>query len=140
MTDPLSWLRQAITERMELARKALPGPWHLDRDPLRGIRVTDEAGLVVTWTPEYYKRGDNDALHIAANDPRDVIARCEGELGILDEHEREYYGCGTCIEPGSAADYDPQTWPCKTVRLLASGYRFHPGYAEAGWGPVPERA
>ena len=92
--------------------------------------------------------------HIILNDPRNTVARCEAELAILDEHyilfkddrNPDYdefsvvkiggadgdSGCITChyYGMGGVKGYGI----CRTVRLLAAGYRHHPGYAEAGWG------
>lgn len=153
---PLSWLRQAITERLELARgAATPGD-------LRGTGARLEGGWETGCRCEgecrsypaceevtgdgngggihIYSEGGHDswqAAHIAANDPRDVIARCEGELGILDEHALADYGygpyCRTCFDPSDGLPH-ALPFPCKTLVLLAAGYRHHPGYAEAGWG------
>jgi hypothetical protein len=105
--------------------------------------------------------GRREFEHIIRHDPRNEIARCEAELAILDEHaltwpdgEPEYesldepvadsrggvhyvpvrggvvppYVCRTC-------GYDDGQ-PCKTVRLLASGYKHRPGYA-AAFGNLP---
>jgi Family of unknown function (DUF6221) len=67
---------------------------------------------------------------------REQVARCEAELAILDEHQpasvpqMAWRGCGTCKDPSGW----PAMFPCRTVRLLASGYRNRPGYREA-WKP-----
>jgi hypothetical protein len=73
--------------------------------------------------------------HIAANDPRDTIARCETELAILDEHRPEggaVPGEVCCITCG---DFPQVLYPCRTVRLVASGYKHWPGYREEDWKP-----
>jgi Family of unknown function (DUF6221) len=59
-----------------------------------------------------------EAIHIALHDPADVIARCEAELSLLDEH---VVACDECAG-GS---------PCTTLRRLASGYRLRPGWHDA---------
>ena len=68
---------------------------------------------------------------IAANDPRSVIARCEAELAILDEHRAEA-GCFPdelcCVTCG---DFPQVLFPCRTVRLLAGGYKHRPGFPAA---------
>ena len=163
---PLSWLRQAITERLELARgAATPGD-------LRGTGARLEGGWETGCRCEgecrsypaceevtgdgngggihIYSEGGHDswqAAHIAANDPRDVIARCEAELGILDL----YAATAALVQSPpvmpeghpyagkiSARDYmDARRELCvlePVVSFLAAGYRHHPGYAEAGWG------
>jgi hypothetical protein len=62
------------------------------------------------------------AAHIALNDPRDVIARCEAELGILDLHDIWKADAGIAAEVTADA-----------VRHLAGGYRHQPGW-ERHWG------
>jgi len=93
--------------------------------------------------------------HIVRHDPRNEAARCEAELAILDEHyilHREDrsevyeefsvtphpgaegcdYGCVTCHYRGMGSVWGKGY--CRTVRLLASGYRNRPRYA-AQWAP-----
>ena len=122
MTDPemLSWLREAITWWLDYARQ------NAARRPITPMRSHEMRGL---------------------------IARCEAELAILDEHyilfngdrneKYEQYsimpppfppedcGCVTChyASRGGVNGYGI----CRTVRILAAGYRHHPGWAEAGW-------
>jgi len=83
--------------------------------------------------------GRREFDHIIRHDPRNVVARCEAELAILDEHQHvpaSYkvpqfpsnppFGCIICgrNDDGTIA---PVGW-CATVRLLASGYKHRPGY------------
>lgn len=81
--------------------------------------------------------------HIAANDPRSVIAWCESELAILDEHaeigrnSRDGPVCNACVnigvDPANEAEfYVP--YPCRTVRLIGKGYRHRDRYREE-WAP-----
>jgi len=59
--------------------------------PVKALR--DEDGNV--WSGEYVVVYDEGAPgeaqfdHMAANDPRDTIARCEAELAILDLYEQQ---------------------------------------------------
>lgn len=77
------------------------------------------------------------------------IARADAELAILDEH----YGvqailegiaqqaCRRCSDripddmrlPGGDLWHAVEPSPCKTIRLLASGYRHRPGYKAEEW-------
>lgn len=77
--------------------------------------------------------GRRESDHCARHDPRTVVARCEAELAILDEHWHAANGwgrpinrCRTCTKEVS--------YPCRTIRLIGSGYRFRPGYREE-WKP-----
>lgn len=156
------WLRGAVTERMEAARQACPrtdgqwwrresdlgdgGPPEPDGHLYAGERITDEDGS--TWGGEYivaYDEGapsDSQFEHMERNDPRDVIARCEFELALLDEHAvirmpctdargvpGHFCECATCGFGGPERSY-----PCKTVRLLGRAYRFRDGYRQE-WKP-----
>ncbi|GII34321.1 DUF6221 family protein [Planotetraspora mira] len=89
---------------------------------------------------ELYQLGDrNVAIHMAANDPHETIARCEAELAILDAHAivqvsgigedmraTQVPACRTCSHKHGV--------PCRTVRLLSSGYRHRDGYDD-DWSP-----
>lgn len=106
--------------------------------------------------------GRREVDHIIRNDPRNVVARCEAELAILDEHARLLHfpaetlaawrtagvpedriakasgvaSCARCHTPVDDAREDEDqclsvAYPCRTVRLLASGYRHKSGYEEA---------
>ena len=136
--DPVAWLRAQVEARKAAAcaSDGQAGAWLLREHPSDHVMVRNEAGLPVVYdegTPS-----DTEAAHITLNDPQDTIARCEAELAILDEHapewadyvdgdgiERTSLECKTCVPPGT-----PDNSPCRTVRLLAGGYRHWPGYAE----------
>lgn len=86
----------------------------------------------------------------------DTIARCEAELAILDEHaiiERKVGWletdedqqidisdhlpvCRVCVPKNTHFETraDVPTGSCRTVRLLAYGYRHRPGWREE-WTP-----
>ena len=72
--------------------------------------------------------------HMEANDPRDVIARCESELAILDLHQAVFLAPSgiACVMCDGIAGTG--RWPCRTVRLIGRAYRFRPGYKEE-WKP-----
>jgi hypothetical protein len=153
------WLRAEITGRLEVARQACPrtdGHWWRREDDHGGVRepvshlyagerIADEDGE--TWGGEFivvYDEGapsEGQFEHIGRNDPRDTMARCEFELALLDEHsfirvgyrdsagiDRHSYECAAC-DPGGP----PDSYPCRTVRLLGYGYRYRDGYREAEW-------
>ena len=153
--DPVAWLRAQIEERKAAAEAATPGPWEPEGDD-----PTDD---------EVYTGGDDDAsfgwrlaicrgprshenmLHIAANDPRDTIARCEAELAILDEHDESdtpeelrhghWEGHGSNErwirdEPNDCPVCREES-PCRTVRLLAGGYKYRPGFPAAFAAKTP---
>jgi Family of unknown function (DUF6221) len=149
--DLVMWLRRQIRLQLTLAavkplvdlqgnvpvppapayRQYVDGePWvSFTRDSL--IRHLVTSGVLVTSeSPEAWfgdwPMGDLTPL-MAPADPRDTISRCEAELAILDEHspgEIEPEACRRC--KGSLAV------PCRTVRLLGSGYKHRPGW-EIRW-------
>jgi len=152
--DLSSWLRETIGARLALAREASPhtgGHWWRRTSDIgeavgalyAGEPILDADGEV--WGGDYvvvYDEGapsDAQFDHIAANDPRSVIARCEADLDIFYLHAGEWHE-----EDADGYDYyrprqvcthcDDGYWPCRTVRLLGYGYRFRPGYREE-WAP-----
>ena len=139
-----AWLRAAILARLELAREASPktdGHWWRRTDergePVShlwaGEALRDEDGNV--WSGEYVVVYDEGAPgeaqfdHMAANDPRDTIARCEAELAILDLYEQQ---AAKWYENAMQEDRAWTLWP--VIALLAGGYRYRPGYREE-WAP-----
>jgi hypothetical protein len=171
--EGVKWLRQQVQARLALAREASPktdGHWwrrtsvtYINGPPepvgalYAGEPFRDEDGEVACgdYIVVYDEGAPSGAQfeHIAANDPRDVIARCEAELAILDEHyilwttdSNEAYeefsvvriggadrdhGCVCChyYGQGGVKGYGI----CRTVRAVASAYRHREGYAEH-WG------
>lgn len=80
MSELAAFQRARLDEDEAAARAALAGPWHVNRAPIQqgpGLQILDEAGLVVTWTPDFYKRGNSDATHIARHDPASVLREVE---------------------------------------------------------------
>jgi len=145
--EAVAWLRAAIEARKAVAKLAARegGTWTQD-DPVRYPGNIASLGGQVTYdegSPDEYQ-----AAHIALNDPQDTIVRCEAELAILNEHyiltngdRNEKYeefslisppfppkdcGCVTChyASRGGVHAYGI----CRTVRLLAGGYKNRPGY------------
>lgn len=143
MDDQAKWLRRRIEERLYLARNAIElGNSATWTEMSSGVLMTvapdapqDQGG---TWGG-VHPLGDSSLTRLMeANDPADTIARCEAELAILDLHGGEWLD-----QDLADGDYrvrqvctrcDDGYWPCRTVRLLASGYRHRPGYREE-WKP-----
>ena len=121
-----AWLRLAILLRRDAAKLAARegGTW--THDGVHTGNVSSLGGQVV------YDEGSPDehqAAHIAMNDPRDVIARCEAELAILDLCAE--WAAFRYVEEEASAFCLAQ----HTVRLLAGGYKNWPGYREEAWKP-----
>ena len=154
MSEPefVPWLRQRIRERLYLATHAME---------LGNAAEWSEmtSGVLVTARPDnpqddphdrwdgVHAIGDSSLTRLmAANDPRDTIARCEAELAVLDLHTPVAVGswdeCGECgpnnqgseliAVPGDGDDFFH--FPCKTARLISYGYRYRPGYRQE-WRP-----
>lgn len=123
----VTWLREQIevTKRAASPKILLAGgTWHIDNEHWEaGTGIMDAAER-----PIAVAIGDCAAAHIAWHDPLSVLARCEAELAILDEHGPGKYGdaCRCC--------YGTLAYPCQTVRLVGSGYRHRPGYLRE-WAP-----
>jgi hypothetical protein len=123
----LTWLRQQIETRKALAESASPWPWSANAEhdevlAADGERVADGFALSGNQLR-------NTVDHIVFNDPRQIIADCEADLAILDDHD----GSHEC-----ASVEDNCMWildgDCPTVRRIASRYRHRPGYLPE-WAP-----
>lgn len=144
--DPVGWLRQQIESQKALAVEACHGGegrwWRRLEKSADGTSCP--AGALYDGEPEVddpehdifladvvvYDEGrpsDAQFAHIAGNDPRDTIARCEAELAILDECELLRM-VGIAF-PGEAGPESAE----KISRLVATTYRRRPGYTEH-WG------
>jgi hypothetical protein len=142
----ITWLRRCIGYRKFLAENAVRlGASAVWREQSSGVLVTGEPTEDDHWHGTW-AMGDSTLTRLMdANDPQDTIARCEAELAVLDEHppiplSETHDGCKTCVtwlddegqhEFGIAVS---ELWPCRTVRLLAGGYRHQPGYQDE-WKP-----
>jgi hypothetical protein len=64
-----------------------------------------------------------------------MAARCEAEIGILDEHRPSREDPTRCRVCTAITENGPVRYPtpCKTVRILAEGYRYRNGW-EQYWG------
>jgi hypothetical protein len=154
---PVAWLRQAVRQRLYLARHAIElgnnAAW---LEQSSGVLVTGPPSDRDVWEGTW-PMGDSSLTRLMeANDPQDTIARCEAELAILDEHRilcrgemPEGYeefsvtyppgiagmdcGCATCHYRGhgGVSAYGI----CRTVKFVASGYRHWDGYRKEGWEP-----
>lgn len=141
ITDPVDWVRRWILadkEAAELAARTAPGMWLHNHDDAPGIIYTEGPG------GRELLRADEDLRpvteHLVRHDAQDVIARCEAALAILDEHGPDGtiapLSCQACSCEGALVGTDcfaAVDYPCRTVRLLISGYRHRPGWRE-GWG------
>jgi hypothetical protein len=130
-----AWLRVQAQADIKAAKAATPGPW-ANSEPGPWIDASS-AGIIVQT------RVGEDAAHIARHDPLTEEAQAESVLAILDEHEeigRNSRGgpiCNVCVNIGIESANDAEfyaTYPCRTVRLLAYGYRYRPGYVQE-WKP-----
>lgn len=109
MSEMLSWLRSTIEGDKAAAEKATPPPPFLLSE---------------------------DAEHLMRQNPRDTIARCEAELALLDEHAIEDTGFGKycrvyaeySTKRGEESELEPAPAPCRTVQLVARGYRHRLGF------------
>lgn len=99
--------------------------------------------------------GHRESDHMRRQDPRHTAARCQADLAILERHHVVLADRGGGAHPryevlnerpsamsiAQAAlmqwDVDcgecHRSWPCQTLRDVASGYRHRDGYAEH-WG------
>ncbi len=154
--EPVAWLRQRIRERLYLAQRTIElgnaAEWI---EQSSGVLVTGEPTETDTWHGTWPMGDSSLARLMEANDPQDTIARCEAELAILDEHRLVLADRGdshtahpeyriardnpTAEQVAMANDMQwdkdcracRRRYPCRTVRLLAGGYRHRLGFPAA---------
>jgi hypothetical protein len=123
------------------ARPAASARWH---EQSSGVLWTGEGDEDDIWHGTWPMGDSRLTRFIADNDPETVIAGCEFELALLDEHipyvTTEPFNGRRCVRCASDKAYPSgvavmEAYPCCTVRLLGYGYRFRPGYREAEWKP-----
>lgn len=126
----VTWLRGQIEARKAAAQRAGGDQWAVGGPPGRmySSRVKDSSGDVVVY--DEGAPSEEEAAHIAENDPQDTIARCEAELAILAEHIHMNGGSCLICHYQVGPQFRPAPFPCRTVRLLASGYRHRDGFDE----------
>lgn len=140
--DLLLWLRATIEGDKAAAEKVRAEVWTAYEEPWEKgesamIKVGESGrdgyscGCCTTGSLD-----PDRAAHMAIHDPRDTIARCEADLALLDEHAVDDTGfgkyCRVCSEystkPGEGGELEPAGAPCRTVRILACGYKNRAGY------------
>lgn len=144
ITDPVEWVRQWILADREAAQIAgiiAPGPWLHNHKGAPGVIYAESDGRELATADEPLRAVTE---HLVRHDAEDVIAQCDAALAILDEHAPEDGGCRICTTEQQQVYWDGEnettpwektrvTAPCRTVRLLVSGYRHRPGWREE-WG------
>lgn len=133
----LAWLNRAVSEREALAHAALN---HGRGSAWRANGATVE---VVTDQPVYadvfeetvvFNEGsptEEQAVHIAANDPESVLRRCAADRKLIELHRPQQTGagfpdlqeCRTCSADSLGDGYQYLVpAPCPSLLALAEGY------------------
>lgn len=74
---------EALLARRELAEKATPGPWEVDKS-----EITSAVYVETDWGHLICESDDEDAAHIAANSPDVVMADIDEILRLRTENEK----------------------------------------------------
>ncbi|MGW1154489.1 DUF6221 family protein [Streptomyces rubiginosohelvolus] len=134
MTDALvAFLKARLDDDAQVARRA--------GDSFRQI---GETGVIVATEGDRAEEcasanWSGVAEHIVRHDPARTLREVEAKRQLLDEHQDVNDGsCGTCVDGKwgypTHGGGSPQSYPCRTLRLLALPYSDHPEYEEA-WRP-----
>ena len=118
LAETVAWLRRWILadrEAAERAQQAAPGTWWHNHDDAPGVIYTID-GPDLIEVPEELRPVTE---HLVRHDPRNVIARCDAELAILDP---DNWGGGPEAEDAYR----------QAVRMLAQGYRHRDNRREEG--------
>lgn len=131
MDDLVTFLRAALDDDEQIARAALPGPWHVNDEALvETIYSADDVAVVAggRWGGEApVFDSDADAVHIVRHDPARVLREVAAKRAIADSYDededRVTFGHWT-----SCSDSCPGNVIYEVVKLLASVYADRPGY------------
>lgn len=144
MTEMIAWLRAQLDAEERIAREPTAPNWHYS-PPLGGDGYLDFEGSFEVGEQEVETRGfdPDDLAHIADHDPARVLRQVQAHRAILDEHqpaEGWAHGpgtnmdrgqvCGTCAGTDRFEDLVGVTFPCATLRLIASIYSDRDGYRQ----------
>lgn len=161
MEDLITWLRGVLDDDETAAKAATPGPWGAQPG---GQGTFDNEWEVVSDAHEHphpghyvvytgYEGGgassEQNALHIARHDPRQVLADIAAKRAILDAYlpeDGDPHPGLPCINyegqnPEHYSEWDTCSRHIKAnetlirqdfvIRLLASGYRHRPGWQDS---------
>jgi hypothetical protein len=120
MTSDLPARISAALDRIEdTARAATPGPWSYDERAV--IFGPHNSSIFQCADCEAWGEADEeDAAHIALNDPAFVLAWCAGIRAVVEVHApvdagHDFAYCLVCVQH----DYTDTMWPCPTLTALA---------------------
>jgi hypothetical protein len=82
MRDMVAWLREQIESDIEKAESASPGPWSYEDSAI--IPYFAEEPFLM---PIVGMANKDDAEHILAHSPTEVIADCEAKLELIELYE-----------------------------------------------------
>jgi hypothetical protein len=110
VTDLADFLRARLLERRALAEAASPGLWSVNAESdevvaIDGITVAD--GFALSG-----RQLRATTAHIAANDPKYVLADIDAKLALLDDFLAEYHHvCGDKLSAacGCSPSHSPNT-------------------------------
>lgn len=148
MTDPTDlteFLLARIAEDEAAAIKDARWRWGQNNTACRGVlfhadgvrvewaRVVDATTITESVEELSYEEYDERALPLVAR----PLAECEAKRRIVELHQPHqpadlYTGCRTCLSDhtGIRDEWEPDDWPCDTLRALAQPYADHPDCRE----------
>ncbi|MFD9949701.1 DUF6221 family protein [Nonomuraea sp. NPDC059023] len=127
--ESVAWLRSVITEDMATAKAVDSQVWTAAQAQEEWY-IQLEQGEAFGGDAEWGDLASEEATLIAIHDPRNTIARCEADLGLLDLHKYGEYGeCVTCdVGAQSCGCCGWGDFPCDTIKTVMSGYRHRDGF------------
>jgi len=140
MPDLTVFLAARLDEEETSAREAADGDsgtWFMG-DKWNIYRAEDEAHFDENYQGDEHRlvawgNVKPQSEHIARHDPSRVLREVAAKRAILAEHQESASGgyCELCYY-----GYGGGSWPCPTVRALASVYSDHPDY-DPEWAVQP---
>ena len=158
MDDLVLWFVEQLDKDTATARTATPGPWRYDQGKhhhIAGTPLFEEAvfagppgadAVCVAGTGETDdQQSMRDAAFIAEHDPARVLQEIDAKRQLVKLHGRAILRAGggaqhfdtttVCRSCEPSYQFPELSWPCPTLRLLASVYADRPGYRQE-WAPT----
>jgi Family of unknown function (DUF6221) len=144
MDDLSTWLLAQIEADEELARKATPGPWTVERSGSSGGAWVEPnvAGYIDVEMSYGEALGTllnaENADHIAAWDPARVLAECEAKRKLIDRYKRAVAAAPSAVSSYvRGQDYGYREACLDAIQDEAAVYAAmgRPGYRKE-WAPL----
>lgn len=136
-TGIVAFIEARLGEREAVTRESTEREWQASATTQQVYALhADGSNRTIAWCANGHEDDYANAMHIARNDPRRVLAEVAKDRATLALHQQfdlplNLTACAVCSDERMV----PALYPCQTVRLLAAIDADHPDY-DPDWKPV----